>query len=166
MSKQTSPLSPEVVQPGMVEQLHQSENEKLTRTLLGIRNTLRAAERSVPPDLNLGSVLEVATRWDEIRQHYLTMLEKSTKGSGHFNSIGRLLVEHGWLVEAEAAFRRGLSTNPDNVKAYDNLANLLRDQGREEEARLALVRAGQIRKRGKATSTSSSVRGKKKPASI
>ncbi|MBF0153316.1 MAG: tetratricopeptide repeat protein [Magnetococcales bacterium] len=154
-SEQSSQLSLEVVQPYLAEQLHQQlANEKLTRPLLGIRNTLRAAARNVTPDLNLGSVLEVAVRWDEVRRHYLARLEKSTKEIGHFNTIGRLLAEHGWLVEAEAAFRRGLSTHPDSVKTYYNLANLLRDQGREEEARLAIVRAGHIRRRGKATTPS------------
>ncbi|MBF0426261.1 MAG: hypothetical protein HQL66_10650 [Magnetococcales bacterium] len=118
--------------------------------LLGVRKTLRAAARDVLPSLNLGSVLEVAVRWDEVRRHCLARLEKSTKETGHFNAMGRLLAEHGWLIEAEAAFRRGLSTNPGDLKAYYNLASLLRDQGRESEARLAVARARHIRRRNKA----------------
>jgi predicted Zn-dependent protease len=49
--------------------------------------------------------------------------------------LGRLQMEAGRFAEAEASLRRALAGNPADVRARHNLAQCLRHNGKEEEAR-------------------------------
>ncbi len=55
--------------------------------------------------------------------------------------LGVFYVSRGDLPAAEAAYREALSINPQMIPAHLNLADLLRAQGREEEARKLLLAA-------------------------
>ena len=54
--------------------------------------------------------------------------------------LGVFYVNRGDLAAAEAAYREALYLNPQLVPAYLNLADLLRSQGKDEEARKQLLK--------------------------
>ena len=58
--------------------------------------------------------------------------------------LGYFLVTRGDLPAAEAAYREALYLNPQLVPAYLNLADLLRAQVRDDEARKQLLQALEI----------------------
>jgi Tfp pilus assembly protein PilF len=58
--------------------------------------------------------------------------------------LGIFYVSRGDLPAAEAAYREALYINPQLIPAYLNLADLLRAQSREDEARKLLLQALQI----------------------
>jgi Tfp pilus assembly protein PilF len=58
--------------------------------------------------------------------------------------LGVFLVSRGDLQAAEAAYREALYLNPQLIPAYLNLADLLRTQNREDEARKQLLLALEV----------------------
>lgn len=56
---------------------------------------------------------------------------------GAYNTLGVLYVRRGELAAAERAFRRVLAHEPDNTRAWANLALVLDRQGRPQEAAAA-----------------------------
>ena len=52
---------------------------------------------------------------------------------------GVLLRREGLLDEAEVAFRKALSLDPEEAAALSNLARLYRSEGRRDEARALLA---------------------------
>ncbi|MEA1053896.1 hypothetical protein U5801_29400, partial [Lamprobacter modestohalophilus] len=49
--------------------------------------------------------------------------------------VGNLLAQFGFLSEAEACYRQGLSLSPNDLRPWVNLANLARDRGDHASAR-------------------------------
>ncbi|MBF0623624.1 MAG: hypothetical protein HQL82_02335 [Magnetococcales bacterium] len=136
---------PELLDADLTASLQELEEEELSLALREIRDAMQAS--NLPAEdalLNLGSVLDVANRLEQSKLDYLRQLGKSVRRAGHFNHMGLVLARNGWLLEAEAAFRREIGASPHSAAVYRNLAAVLREQGREEEARLAEQRGAKV----------------------
>jgi tetratricopeptide (TPR) repeat protein len=63
---------------------------------------------------------------------------------GSYNTLGVVYLRHGQPALAERAFRRVLKHEPDNTRAWANLALTLERQGRREEAAAADVELSRL----------------------
>ena len=89
----------------------------------------------------LGSALQDLDRFGEARETFVSaerMLrsvnEKHPELPGILNNKGLVLQELGWLVEAEADLREAVSKRSDDPVMKRNLASVLVDRGKLEEA--------------------------------
>ncbi len=87
---------------------------------------------------------EQATALNKLFAEYLQVQRLHADMPGVQLQLGVFLVSRGDLPAAEAAYREALYLNPQLVPAYLNLADLLRTQNREDEARKQLLLALEI----------------------
>ncbi|MCB1690313.1 MAG: tetratricopeptide repeat protein [Halioglobus sp.] len=87
----------------------------------------------VPPE----KAAELRKLFDE----YVSVLQGHADMPGVQLQLGIFYVTRGDTPAAEAAYREALHLNSQLVPAYLNLADLLRSQGRDEEARKVLLQA-------------------------
>jgi tetratricopeptide (TPR) repeat protein len=84
---------------------------------------------------------EQAAALQSVFDEYLAIQRQHADMPGVQLQTGVFLVNRGDLRGAEAAYREALFLNPQLVPAHLNLADLLRAQGREQEARQQLQAA-------------------------
>lgn len=90
----------------------------------------------VPPE----KAAELSALFDE----YVSVLDSHADMPGVQLQLGIFYVTRGDMPAAEAAYREALYLNSQLVPAYLNLADLLRGQARDEEARKLLLQALEV----------------------
>jgi protein O-GlcNAc transferase len=125
--------------------------------LLFMRGALQRAERHLQAALErrpafpeaqvmLSSVFEALGKFEAAAASLERALEHSPQLAGAWHNYALVLVKLDRLGEAEAAARRALGLDPESLPAYRLLGDLLRNDGRHEEAaevyRAARARAG------------------------
>ncbi|MBI5783374.1 MAG: PA2778 family cysteine peptidase [Gammaproteobacteria bacterium] len=88
--------------------------------------------------------LERMSRWTEAALAYATALERWPKSLAARMGLGNSRYALGDLRGAEAAFRQATQDHPKAAVAFNNLAQVLADQGRLPEARAAARRAVEL----------------------
>ena len=87
---------------------------------------------------------EQATRLRALFDEYLAIQAQHADMPSVQLQMGVFHVNRGDIAAAEAAYREALSLNRQLIPAYLNLADLLRSQSREEEARQLLLHALEV----------------------
>ena len=80
----------------------------------------------------------------KVFEEYLAVQREHADMPGVQLQTGVFLVNRGDLPAAEAAYREALYLNPELIPARLNLADLLRSQGREDDARTQLLAALEV----------------------
>jgi tetratricopeptide (TPR) repeat protein len=98
---------------------------------------------SVDPDLYLEAILgiERAEQWRAAAEAYGVAAARWPDSLGAWIGLGNSRYALGDLPGAEEAFRRAAGAHPDAAPAFNNLAHILAEQGRREEALVAARRA-------------------------
>jgi tetratricopeptide (TPR) repeat protein len=89
--------------------------------------------------LNAVLGLEEAGQWEGAARAYTTALERWPRSIGALMGLGNSRYALGNLTGAERAFRRAIEAHPQNGAAFNNLAQVLAEQGYYPEA-LQMVR--------------------------
>jgi tetratricopeptide (TPR) repeat protein len=90
--------------------------------------------------------LERANRAPEAELAYAAALERWPSSLGARIGLGNSRYARGDLEGAESAFRSATLHHPDSPAAFHNLAEVLRELGRDEEAARAAARASALRR--------------------
>jgi tetratricopeptide (TPR) repeat protein len=85
--------------------------------------------------LDLAKVLDESGRHDEARKEYEAILALQADYSPALTGLGALEAQAGRLPEAIELFRRALAVEPARDSTRFNLARVLEEQGRRDEAR-------------------------------
>jgi tetratricopeptide (TPR) repeat protein len=85
--------------------------------------------------------LERTRRWPEAERAYARALERWPASLPAWIGLGGSRHAQGDLAGAEEAFRGATALDPQEASAYNNLAQVLIEQGRREEASRAIERA-------------------------
>jgi hypothetical protein len=93
------------------------------------------------------SGLERARRPGEAELAYAAALERWPSSLGAWIGLGNSRYARGDLAGAEAAFREATLRHPDSAAAFHNLAEVLGEVGRDDEASAAASRASALRAR-------------------
>lgn len=111
--------------------------EKMGETDLAVQN-YKNAFASNPADflscINIGNIAAKEKRWEEALEWYKKAETIEAQAEGVHANIGGAYVALGKYEEAEKAFDRALSINPDNVEALHNKAILLAMKEHFQEA--------------------------------
>jgi CHAT domain-containing protein/Flp pilus assembly protein TadD len=97
--------------------------------------------------LNYGSLLEQQNRLNEIVPLYQQAIQQNPKASniiGLHNLLGQVLVKLKRWDEAEVTYRKVVALAPEDVYVYFNLGDVLKNQGRPDEALLLYKKAAEI----------------------
>lgn len=86
--------------------------------------------------------LERAHRWQAVAAAYELGHERWPASLGMLIGLGNGRYALNDLPGAEQAFRTAIQQDPEAAAAFNNLAHVLRDSGRDDEARIAAQRAG------------------------
>ncbi len=99
-----------------------------------------STSQPVPPQVEAA---QAAGDWNQAVTLLTTMLNQPNTGheASLWNSLGYTLFQAGQIGEAEQAFQRGLTVNPDNLDLLSNLADLYLQQERFDNATEYLNRA-------------------------
>jgi tetratricopeptide (TPR) repeat protein len=85
--------------------------------------------------------LENARQWDAAELGYTTAIELWDKSFIAWMGLGNSLYNQNNLIASTEAFERATELQPENGMAYNNLAHVLAEQGRLDEALAAARRA-------------------------
>jgi hypothetical protein len=98
---------------------------------------------SVDPNLYLEAILGVerAQHWGAAAEAYGVAAARWPDSLGAWIGLGNSRYALGDLSGAEEAFRRAAGVHPDAAPAFNNLAHVLEEQGRREEALVAARQA-------------------------
>lgn len=88
--------------------------------------------------------LERMSRWTEAALAYATALTRWPKSLAAWMGLGNSRYALGDMRGAEAAFRQAAQHHPQAGVAFNNLAQVLADQGRLPEARVTALRAVEL----------------------
>lgn len=88
--------------------------------------------------------LERAHRWQAVATAYEVGHERWPSSLGMLIGLGNSRYALNDLPGAEQAFRLAIQQHPEAAAAFNNLAHVLRDAGRDDEARVAAQRAGDL----------------------
>ncbi len=97
--------------------------------------------------LNYGSLLEQQNRLSEIVPLYQQAIQQNPTAPniiGLHNLLGQVLVKLKRWHEAEVAYRKVLELAPADVYVYFNLGDVLKNQGKADEALLLYKKAAEI----------------------
>ncbi|CAA0114573.1 TPR repeat-containing protein YrrB [Halioglobus japonicus] len=87
---------------------------------------------------------EQAAKLSALFDEYVSVLSQDADMPGVQLQLGIFFVTRGDLQAAEAAYREALYLNRQMIPAYLNLADLLRAQGKDDEARKLLLQALEV----------------------
>ena len=97
------------------------------------------------PLFNLGGSYESLGRQSEALHAYRRALDLEHKNEARIhNNIGNVLVQIGQWKEALVAYNEAHEADPDFPETYQNLARVLEDRGRYEEAAAQLAHAARL----------------------
>ena len=88
--------------------------------------------------------LERLQQWQNAARAYEAALQRWPNSLGAALGLGNSRYARADFVGAEKAFRHALAAHPDAAPAYNNLAQALSEQGRYQEAELAVKKAIEI----------------------
>ncbi len=127
------------------EAMRLAAEEEYDRALGVARREAALAPEDIRPRLVEGRVLLMAERKDEAAQlaDQLTQAAPGHPDAHYLRALIRMASDD--LVGAEADFRTALESSPDHTAALNDLAVLLMETGKEDEARELLQRALEIR---------------------
>ena len=119
--------------------------------LTPLLNDPRRAVRIEAARLLAGAALPDSTRssFERAYDEYVDAQKENAERPTAQLALGDVHAAHGDMVGAEAAYREAIALEPGFVPAYVNLAELLRQAGREDEA-LQLLRTGMLAAPGQA----------------
>lgn len=136
--------------------LHSGENERKVTSLVAFENTWRRGDFwalvVMPPD-NLPAtaeapdVLTAAAGIERVGLHdaaltaYNTMLTRWPGNAAAQIGRGNVFYARGELAQSEEAFRRATESDPGSGAAWNNLAVVLNEMGRQDDARKAALKA-------------------------
>ncbi len=95
----------------------------------------------------LGNISQDSGQLDRAITSYRRALRAAPALREAHNDLGTAYFAKGWHAEAEQCYRQALALRPDDIAATENLASVLRAQGRIGEARNAFVRVLKLRLR-------------------
>src|SRR5262249_16209623 len=93
---------------------------------------------NLPLECMLASELAALGRWEEGVTGLQTAPRREAKKPSYPFGMGRIFRPAGKAEEAAKAFRKAAATNPPHHMAWEELAELLLDQGQFAEARAAI----------------------------
>jgi len=114
-----------------------SDQGRFAAAEVAYREAIRLQPNSTVFYNNLGNALLARRRWSEAAESLRTALRLDPDNPAALTNLGQVLCEMGdpgVLVEAESICRRALVVAPRLPQATENLGNLLRLQGRFDEA--------------------------------
>lgn len=88
--------------------------------------------------------LERALQWEAAAKGYETALKRWPDSLGAFMGLGNSRYALGDLAGAEEVFREAVRLYPDAASAFNNLAQVLAEQGKRDEALAAAGRAVEL----------------------
>ena len=106
--------------------------------ILSVRMEVASALAGVPLDQIPAAE---AQKLEKLFREYVAVLQQHADMPSVQLQLGLFYVNRGDAPSAEGAYREALALNRQLLAAYLNLADLLRSQGREDEARGLLLRA-------------------------
>jgi len=120
---------------------HENGYSALRSQLQIIENWLASQPDSIPFLVQLACLLERMDRSEEAKGAWARLLELDPFHLQALNSFGNLLFAAGENAEAERFYIRAIDAQPDDPMSRVNLANLLINKKRLEQARLHLEHA-------------------------
>jgi len=97
------------------------------------------------PSMQLAYFIHLYRRKDSrAEDHLQSALRLAQESPAVFTDIGMILSVMERLEDAESAYRRGLSIDPNNSATWFNLGSVLRKRGKLEESCAALAKAAEI----------------------
>ncbi len=124
-----SSLAAALLRVGRIE-----EGEVCAREAVAL-NPLRAASWA-----NLGACLFEQQRWDAAAGAFLEAATREPHQAAHWSNLGEAQQRLGLLAAAQMSFERSLSINSTQVNAALGLANVLSQQGKQDEG-LPIIRS-------------------------
>lgn len=121
------------------DQLHRAG--RLADAEIAYRSILDKSPNFVPALVNLGVVLNAATKNPEAIEYYRKALAHDPQNAIIYNNLGNAFQAIGRSAEAASALERAVAINPQYEKAYTNLGDSLFNEHRFDEARVALEKA-------------------------
>ena len=121
-----------------LQQRIQLLNHLIDDPITAVRMEVAASLAGVPLDQ---VPPEQAAKLQALFDEYVSVLEQNADMPGAQLQLGIFYITQGDLEAAEAAYREALYLNPQLIPAYLNLADLLRSQAEDEEARKLLLQA-------------------------
>ena len=94
----------------------------------------RAIDPNDPSVLAMGASIKAIMTGTRGRSRRSLQIRRAGAEFGTWNDIGLILESRDAPIESEAAFRRAIALDPEDPIAYGNLAILLLDQSRVDEA--------------------------------
>jgi len=110
----------------------------MTDAVTAVRTEIAASLAGVPLDQ---ATPEQATQLRALFDEYVNILEQDADMPGVQLQLGIFYITRGDEKAAQAAYREALHLNPQLIPAYLNLADLLRGQSKDVEARQLLLQA-------------------------
>lgn len=99
---------------------------------------------SLEEALRRAVLLETAGNLDEARESYLHLVDRHRDAPVVWTNLGNVRVALGEAEDAKSAYRKAIEIDPDSRDALNNLAWLLHEEGRHEEAEPLARRAVEL----------------------
>jgi tetratricopeptide (TPR) repeat protein len=123
------------------------EQKRFTDAEIAYRAAIRLQPRHTSAHVNLGSTLQALGRLEAAAESLRRANSLEPDNAAALTNLGQVLIEMGdldLLDEAEALCRRALAVTPELTQAINSLGNVLRLQGRLEDAMTCYWRALRI----------------------
>jgi Flp pilus assembly protein TadD len=104
-----------------------------TPRIIVLNDPLTAGEHN-----DLGAAYEHSGMLDQAKKEYLKALDREDTWAVPYFNLGNVAYRQRDLKNAETYYRKALTLDNENPDIMNNLANLLHDMGRNEEA-MALI---------------------------
>ncbi len=100
-----------------------------------LEQAVRISPRNVTRQIRLGKLFVELGRHDDAKRIFQDVLEQARAAYAEtVVQIGEALLAVGLVTEAEAAFRQGLESHPNDITLINRLGIALRRQGKHQEA--------------------------------
>ena len=110
------------------------DNEGLYPQALELRRQIAAQEPGARSRFELGMALTRASHYDEAEESYLAVLKELPRHQQTLLNLGNLNRLRDKPEEATGWYRKAIESDPDYLRAYYNLAELMYDEGRPDNA--------------------------------
>jgi tetratricopeptide (TPR) repeat protein len=136
---ETTPLQPVRAAPtAVVSELRARadalDDEGLYPQALELRRQIVTLEPDARSRFELGMALTRASHYDEAEKSYLAVLQELPRHPQTLLNLGNLNRLRGNAEEATGWYRKAIESDPNYLRAFYNLAELLYDEGRPDNA--------------------------------
>ena len=138
-SAAVTPVQPDNALPtGAVAELRTRavtlDSEGLYPQALELRRQIATQETGARSRFELGMALTRASHYDEAEESYLAVLQELPRHPQTLLNLGNLNRLRGNAEEATGWYRKAIESDPNYLRAFYNLAELMYDEGRADNA--------------------------------